>query len=150
MTTPAISAATAHATTIDPSHLPSLISGRRTALVFLDTGTPVPDAVARPGDTVYLNAGQICAGARIERIETFSDLTPQDLRMLRETHGSRTVGDGSAWSSRPDARYATVVWLTETRPVLDRTRIPSGLLTHTREPWRSAEVVTGDARRRAA
>jgi hypothetical protein len=150
MTTPATTSATAHATTIDPSHLPSLISGRRTALVFLDTGTPVPDSVARPGDTVYLDAGQICAGACIERIETFSDLTPQDLRMLRETHGSRTVGDGSAWSTRPDARYATVVWLTETRPVLDRAGIPSGLLTHTREPWRSAEVTQTGVHRRAA
>ncbi len=150
MTTPATAPATVHATTIDPSHLPSLISGRRTALVFLDTTTPVPDSVARPGDTVYLDAGQICAGACIDRIETFTDLTPQDLRLLRETHGGRTVGDGSAWSSRPDARYATVVWLRETRPVLERAAIPSGLLSQARDPWRSAEVARPDTQRRAA
>ncbi len=142
------SPSTAHATTIDPSHLPAIISGRRTALVFLDADTPAPDRVARPGDTVYLDAGQICAGARIERIETFSDLTPHDLRLLRETHGSRTVGDGSVWSTQPSARYATIVWLRETHPVLDRSAIPSALLAPTQEPWRTAELAS--VQRRAA
>ncbi len=143
------SPSTAHATTIDPSHLPSIISGRRTALVFLGTQMPTPDRAAQPGDTVYLDAGQICAGARIERIETFSDLTPQDLRMLRETHGSRTVGDGSSWSAQPDARYATIVWLGDTRPVLNRSAIPSGLLTPSHESWRTADAEAGTQRRAA-
>lgn len=134
MTTP--SPARTHATTIDPSTLPALIAGHRSALVFLGSTEPEAGRTAQPGDLVYLDAGQVCAGARVVRVETYRDLNAHELRLLRETHGSRTIGDGSVWSSRPDARFAAVVWLGEVRPVEDRLAVPCELIG-SRETWRT-------------
>ncbi len=138
----------AHATTIDPAHLPSLIAGHRTALVFVSP-TPHQAANAAHGDTVYIDAGQVCAAARIQRIDHHENLTMQDLRILRETHGSRTVGSGSAWTDLAGAGHAVVIWLTEVRPILDRSAVPPTLRTPSREPWRTIENNTANQSRAA-
>lgn len=138
----------AHATTIDPAHLPSLIAGHRTALVFV-SATPPQAANASQGDTVYIDAGQVCAAARIQRIDHHENLTMQDLRMLRETHGSRTVGSGSAWTDLAGAGHAAVIWLTEVRPILDRSAVPPALRAPSREPWRTIENNTTNQSRAA-
>jgi hypothetical protein len=139
----------AHATTIDPAHLPSLIAGHRTALVFV-SASPCGAAGAEPGETVYIDAGQVCAGARIERIDHHENLTMQDLRLLREMHGSRTVGSGSAWTDLAGGGHAVVVWLTEVRPILDRSGVPTVLRSPSHEPWRTLESATTGGQSRAA
>ena len=135
----------AHATTIDPAHLPSLISGHRTALVMVSP-SPAHAANAEPGDVVYIDAGQICAAARIHRVDHHHDLTMQDLRMLRETHGPRTVGGGSAWTDLAGSGNAVVIWLTEVRPILDRSAVPPALRAPSREPWRTLESSANQSR----
>lgn len=129
-----------HLTTIDDADLPALVSGRRTALVTLDDGVPVTPRSA--GELVYLRArsGQVCAAARIERTEHFVNLTAHDLRLLRESYGSRTVGDGSAWTEQPNARAATIVWLGQVRPVIDAAAIPGELLGLSRSIWRTLDM----------
>lgn len=138
-----------HLTTIDDADLPAMVAGHRTALVTLDHGAPA--APRTPGELVYLRArsGQVCAAARIERTEHFDNLTAHDLRLLRESYGSRTVGDGSAWTDQPDARAATVVWLGEIRPVVDAAAIPGELLGLSRSPWRTLDMSAPPASRAA-
>jgi hypothetical protein len=144
--------ARSHLTTLEPADLPALISGRRTAMVVLsgERGTPVETAAE--GDTVYLRSpdGRMLAGARVARAESFTELTTHELRMLRETYGSRTVGDGSAWSSSPGARFATVVWLTDVAPILDASAVPAELLGPSRHTWRSFRPAGAISTSRAA
>lgn len=139
-----------HLTTIDDADLPALISGRRTALVTLDDPAN-PCTPRSAGELVYLRArsGQVCAAARIERTERFENLTAHDLRLLRESYGSRTVGDGSIWTDQPNAPAATIVWLGQIRPVVDATAIPGELLGLSRSPWRTLEVSPPPASRAA-
>lgn len=142
----------AHLTGIDPADLPTLISGHRRALVVLSDRPAPPRDEARPGDLVYLRtaSGRVVAAGRVERIESFDDLTSHDLRLLRETHGPRTVGTGSVWTASPDARHATIVWLTGVRPVIQPEGVPAGLLHGSNEAWVSAPVESGVGIRRAA
>lgn len=139
-----------HAATIDPANLPALIAGQRTAMVYLDDAARAAAETGAPGDSVYIDAGQICAGARVLRVDTFDNLTAHDLRLLRETHGARTVGDGSAWTARPDATTATVVWLSDVRPMQDRTNIPADLRTPSMQTWRTSAEPTTATHRQAA
>ena len=127
-----------HATTINPADLPAIVAGQRTALVFLSTAGPHAAASAVEGDLVYVDAGQICAGARVARVDSFENLTAQDLRLLRESYGPRTVGDGSAWTGRLDSRFATVVWLCDVRPLQDRSGVPGALRAQSSADWRTA------------
>lgn len=139
-----------HLTTIEDTDLPALVSGRRTALVTLDDAGE-PGAPRSPGELVYLRArsGQVCAAARIERIERFENLTAHDLRLLRESYGSRTVGDGSVWTQQPSARGATIVWLGEIRPVVDAAAIPGELMGLSRSHWRTLDLAPASIGRAA-
>lgn len=143
--------ARAHLTAVAERDLPALISGHRTALVVLcvePTGA-IPNAA--PGDTVYLATapGRVTLGARIERVDRYDELTSHELRMLRETHGARTVGDGSAWTDRPDARSAAVVWLADVRPIEQPSAVPASLLGPSSDGWRTTTGVRAPAERAA-
>lgn len=129
----------AHLTAVAEQDLPALISGRRTAMVVLRDEASGALSDAGPGDTVYLATapGRVTVGARIDRIDRYDELTTHELRLLRETHGSRTVGDGSAWSERPDARSAAVVWLADVRPIEKLDAVPPALLGPASDAWRT-------------
>ncbi|MCC5821709.1 MAG: hypothetical protein LAT64_00305 [Phycisphaerales bacterium] len=141
----------AHLTTVAERDLPALISGRRTAMVVLSPEPRDPIGPAECGDLVYLatGPGRVTAGARIERIDRYDDLTFQDLRMLRESHGARTIGDGSAWTDQPDARSAAVVWLADIRPVEQADAVPAELLGPSSDAWRSTKPTPSAAERAA-
>jgi hypothetical protein len=140
----------AHMTEIDPADLPTLISGHRSALVIL-TDRPGPEGGTSAGDLVYLRtvSGQVVAAGRVDRVDEFADLTSHDLRLLRESHGARTIGTGSVWSSKPDARFATVVWLKSVRPVVNASGVPAGLLAPTRHAWQSVAPAESPSSRAA-
>lgn len=142
----------AHLTGIDPADLPTLISGHRTALVVLSDRPAPPRDEAGPGDLVYLRtaSGRVVAAGRVERIDSFDNLTSHDLRLLRETYGARTVGTGSVWTASPNARCATIVWLTGVRPVVHAEGVPAGLLRGPSGTWVSEPIESGVAARRAA
>lgn len=142
----------AHLAEIDSMDLPTLISGHRSALVLLADRPEPPRGTTAPGDLVYLRtaSGQVVAAGRVERVDAFDHLTNHDLRLLRESHGARTIGTGSAWSSKPDARFATIVWLGDVRPVVQSSGVPAALLSTPKQAWRSIEPVENTQSRRAA
>lgn len=151
MTTTAAPAC-AHLMIVHERYAPLLLSGRKAVESRLSKDRRAPFGRVSPGEVVYLKTtgGPVFARARVTRVDEFDDLTPGQLDSLRSAYDDRVCADDAYWDERSDARYATMVWLGEVRPVTDAARVPAALLSPSRHAWRTVELDDGSPNHRRA
>lgn len=149
---PATAAQSSHLMIVHQRYAPDLISGRKSVESRLGKDRRAPFGRVNPGDLVYLKSsgGPVFGAAKVERVDEFDDLTPADIDNLRATYEDRILGGDAYWSSKSDARYATLVWLGAVRPIREQSAVPSELLAPSRNAWRTLEPAALNNTRHAA
>lgn len=102
-----------HLAILHKRYLDAILEGRKTIESRLSSTRRAPFGCVRAGDVVYFkeSGGPVRALARVTRVRSTSDLTPERIDSLRREHGG-AIGAGRAyWASKQTSRYATLVWL---------------------------------------
>jgi hypothetical protein len=141
-----------HLMIVHPRYAPDLISGRKSVESRLGKDRRTPFGRVSPGDTVYLKStgGPVFGAATVERVDEFEDLTPEDVQHLRAAYEDRILGGDTYWEAKADARFATLVWLGNVRPIADIAGVPGELLKPSRNAWRTLSLAENIADIRAA
>jgi len=141
-----------HLMIVHGRYAPDLISGRKSIESRLGRDRRAPFGRVSPGDRVFLKSsgGPVFGQATVERVDEFEDLTEADIRLIRTSYEDRIRGGDAYWSSKADARFATLVWLGPVRPVRDESAVPAPLLKPSRNAWRTHQPAPHSGARRAA
>ncbi len=110
-----VSGGQVHLAVIGAVYARAILAGTKTIESRLTKTKRVPFGRVRQGERVYFlarKAGLIVTAA-VERVESFSDLTPERVKLLREEYGPFIGGDDGYWKSKRESRYATLIWLSE-------------------------------------
>lgn len=122
--------------------LPGVIAQSRCVGVIFTPDDRAPFGRVSQGEMVYLRcppAGP-CAAARVERVDEFDALVPSQARTILDTFGPRLISSPTH-ADPSNARFATVVWLADVRPVLDASCVPAALAepSHRADAWRTVD-----------
>lgn len=141
-----------HLMIVHPRYAPDILSGRKSVESRLGRDRRAPFGRVCPGEQIYIKStgGPVFASTRVERVDEFEDLTPDDLDRLCAVYEPRVLGGLDYWDSKRDARFATMIWMGPVRPVRDLSRVPSELLEPSRNAWRMTESRDAGRVRRAA
>lgn len=111
----------AHLAVVRPEYLDLIVSGRKTIESRLTRTRREPFGRVRAGDRVYFKAvgGPVRCVAVARRVMYVEGLSPGRVEALRARFNRRVLGTRAYWSGRRQARYATLVWLGDVRPVAE-------------------------------
>lgn len=101
--------------------LSHIMAGRKTIESRFSRALVPPHGVVETGDVLLFKraAGPVCAMARVADVD-FHDLAHDGLDAIRARFATALCADNDAfWSDRNDARYATLMHLSDVRPVSD-------------------------------
>lgn len=102
-----------------PPFLDLILEGRKTVEGRFSKVRCAPYGVVRQGDLVLMKAagGLVRGSFVVARVETFQDLTREDLHDLEERYSDQlqASADPLFWEARKDKLYATLLHVTEPR-----------------------------------
>ena len=131
---------------VHPRYIAPLLSGAKTLESRLGQDRRAPFGKVSPGDIVYIKptGKRVVAKAVVRRVDEFEDLTPEDVKNLRETYDDRIMGGDQYWQSKADSKYATLIGFKSTTLLRDEATVPAELLVANRNAWRIADESSSD------
>ena len=127
---------TAHLVILKKRPIDNILNGRKTIESrFWKTRRPAFGRVSR-ADTLFLklSSGPVCAKAKVSDVRCYENLTPGQIRRIRQQYDSGILGSDEYWLSKQNSRFAMLVWLTDVRPI-DHIRID-------KKDWRAWVMLT--------
>lgn len=115
-----------------------MMTGQKLVEARLGTDRSAPFNRVSPGDTLYIrSSGQgIIGKTRVQRVDQYTGLTPNDLDHIRRIYDERVRGDDVFWASNRNATYATLITLGPVAMVPDESSVHASLLEAGDTPWR--------------
>lgn len=85
------------------------------------------------GDKVYIkkSGGKIVGEFKVQRVISYDNLTEEMVDKIRRDYNRLIKADKYFWSDKKEAKYGTLVFLTEVQPVL----FPIQFQKRDRRPW---------------
>lgn len=116
----------AHLAVVAPCYLPLILSGEKAIESRFTRTRREPFGRVRTGDVVYFKSpGQsVSCRAHVGSVREFESLSPAMIRTLERTFGAGVMAPHSYWHARSSARYLTLLWLVDPRPVSRGPRAP--------------------------
>jgi hypothetical protein len=104
-----------HLAVIEAAYARAILAGAKTVESRLTKTKRVPFGRVVQGERVYFLARKagLIVTAVVERVESFSDLAPERVKLLRDEYGPFIGGDDAYWKSKRESRYATLIRLSE-------------------------------------
>jgi ASC-1-like (ASCH) protein len=104
-----------HLAVIGAEYARAILAGTKTIESRLTKTRRVPFGRVVRGERIYFLARKagLIVTAVVERVESFSDLTPERVKLLREEYSPFIGGDDAYWKSKRESRYATLIQLSE-------------------------------------
>ena len=135
-----------HLMIVHPRYIAPLLSGAKTLESRLGHDRRAPFGKVSPGDIVYIKptGKRVVAKAVVRRVDEFEDLTPEDVKNLRETYDDRIMGGDQYWQSKADSKYATLIGFKSITLLRDEATVPAELLVANRNAWRIADESSSD------
>ncbi len=135
-----------HLMIVHPRYIAPLLSGAKTLESRLGQDRRAPFGKVSPGDIVYIKptGKRVVAKAVVRRVDEFEDLTPEDVKNLRETYDDRIMGGDQYWQSKADSKYATLIGFKSITLLRDEATVPAELLVANRNAWRIADESSSD------
>jgi len=108
-----------HLAILLPRHLRLILSGHKTVECRLGQRSIPPHGFVDPDDIIWLkqSSGPIHGVARAERIRSYQDLDTATVQRLHRDYGQAICAEASFWRSHRYARYATLIWLEDVKPL---------------------------------
>lgn len=108
-----------HLAILKPGYIRDILAGTKTVESRLTKTMQPPHGKVAAGERLFLKAsgGPFMATAVADRVETFADLSPADVRRLRKDLGKFIGGDDAYWQAKRESRFATLIWLDRIEPI---------------------------------
>lgn len=108
-----------HVAILHRRYLDLILLGVKTVESRLLRTRRTPYGMVRTGERVYFkeSGGPFRATAVAGRVVHLGALTPADVRRLARQFEGEIRGGAAYWRSKSTARVATLVWLTQVRPI---------------------------------
>lgn len=108
-----------HVAILKPGYIDAILDGRKTIESRLTRTKQTPYGQVVTGERVYLKAsgGPFMATAIAGGVMNFEGLDPAGVKQLRTQYGGPICGDEAYWKAKRDSRSATLIELTEVRPI---------------------------------
>ena len=104
-----------HLAVIGAGYARAILGGAKTIESRLTRTRRVPFGRVVQGERIYFLARKagLIVTAVVEQVESFSDLTPKRVKLLRQEYGPLIGGDDTYWKSKRESRYATLIRLSK-------------------------------------
>jgi hypothetical protein len=108
-----------HVVILKPPYLRAVLRGEKTIECRLSKTAVPPFGQVTAGERLFLkySGGPFAATALAHRVEAYDQLTPADVKKLRERYNAAVRGDGDYWHAKRDSRFATFVHLRAVEPL---------------------------------
>ncbi len=108
-----------HLAVFDKKMLASLLEGKKTIESRFSKNRSVPFGEVVKGDTIFFKqeSGPVVAVGTAARVRYFNSLSSNDVDAIRRFFNGDLRADDSFWEKKHDATYATLIDLTDVRPV---------------------------------
>ena len=116
-----------HVAIIRPNYADLILLGLKTIESRLAKSRVPPFAAVHQGQTILfkLVAGPYACSATVQHVQYHENLNPATIDNIRETYNNHILGDDKYWNlKRETARYATLIWLTDPRPITKGPPLP--------------------------
>ena len=141
-----------HVAILKPGYIDAILEGRKTVESRLTKTKQPPHGKIVPGERLYLKAsgGPFMATAIAGEVQSFSDLDLAAVHQLRKKYDEQICGDDAYWDAKRDSKYATLIELTEVKPIATGPPYKVAymkawyVLDEDRDPLRIARRLTGD------
>ena len=110
---------TTHIAILKKRYLQLILDGQKSIECRLTKIRRTPYQSIVKGQTIYLkeSAGPIRALAQAQKVLFRQDLTPRDIQKLKIKYNQQILGTDQFWQQKENARYATIIWLKNIRPI---------------------------------
>ncbi|HIJ71187.1 MAG TPA: ASCH domain-containing protein [Planctomycetes bacterium] len=128
--------ANSHLVILKKPFLDEVLRGRKTIESrFMHTRRP-PFAAVAVGDRLLLKvtSGPVCATARVQKVMSFDNLTPERIRQIRHTYNDRIIAPAEYWTDKRHCKRGVLIWLDRVKPI-EPVRID-------KKDWRAWVVLT--------
>ncbi|MCK4871258.1 MAG: ASCH domain-containing protein [Phycisphaerales bacterium] len=100
-------------------YLDAILTGEKTIESRLTINNRAPFDRIEPGERIYfkVSSGPFLATAVADHVLFVDNLTPGKVNELRRCYNDAILGDPSFWQWKRNARYATLIWLTNPEPI---------------------------------
>lgn len=107
-----------HVAILRPWYVDAILAGTKTIESRLSLSRGAPFGLVAPGHVIHFkdSGGPFRATASVCGVATFEDLRPADVRTLARRYNAQVGAPDDYWTSRLEARYATLIWLVDVRP----------------------------------
>lgn len=109
-----------HIAIVSRGYVEPILSGRKTVECRLTRTARAPFGRVAPGERIYLkqSSGPFFAEATVDAVYMADRLNAAAVDRLRAAHDEQIRGEAAFWRSRRRvARYATLIWLRDVRPI---------------------------------
>jgi hypothetical protein len=108
-----------HVAIMAPPYLERVLAGAKRIEARLARDRRPPFGRVAPGDRLWLkrSGGPVVAEGRIARVAYFADLDAAALARLLDEHRDGLALEADWIAARPNARFATLIWLEDVRPL---------------------------------
>ncbi len=108
-----------HLAILLPRYLRLILSGHKTVECRIARRPIPPHGTIDPDDMIRLkqSGGPVYGVAQAARVKTYDDLDAADLQRLRRKNGRAICAEAGFWQAHRRARYATLIWLKDVRPL---------------------------------
>ena len=115
-----------HVAVIQRTYADALLTGEKSIESRLSRNRCAPFGKINPGDRIYFkqSSGPYRLRAHVQAIESFSELTPVQIRRIRKTYNGQIGAPPHYWKRKRTARYATLIWLTNIKSITTGPDIP--------------------------
>jgi predicted transcriptional regulator len=127
-----------HLMIVHPRYVGPILTGEKLVEARLGRDRRAPFDQVRCGDTVYIKptSADVAGIAVVDRVDQFEDLEPVDIEKLQELYEDRVLGGEDFWQAKLDAKFATLITLSNARPLPSSHQVPGELLVASRNAWR--------------
>ena len=110
-----------------------IFQGRKTIDCRLSIKKIPPFGVIQAHDTVFIkrSGGKVVGQFVAERVIFFDNLTSAMINDVKNLYGDAIQAPDLFWQRREEAKYATLIFITEVQPSL----MPISVQKHDRRPW---------------
>lgn len=106
-----------HLAIFPKDYIERIFSGRKTIESRFSRVKCAPYNKVSHGDIIFLKekSGPVIGEARVTRVISFSNLTPEKVEEVRREYNDRLIADEDFWQMKQDAKYATLMFLGEVK-----------------------------------
>lgn len=108
-----------HVAILKPGYIKAILAGTKTIESRLTKTAQPPHGKVEPGERLFIKAsgGPFMATAIAGDVQTYTDLTPTDLRRMRKRFNKKIGGDDAYWEMKRESRFATLIDLHTVEPL---------------------------------